>query len=213
MTIARRMPFPAASRFPPPPEVPMNKTLAQWHADHVNFARLLNLLEAQLDLFHAGRQPEYPLMLDIMYYMTHYPDALHHPKEDLVFALIRERAQNAAPQIDVLSAQHGLLKERGEELKRHFDDIVNGSIEPREGVEASAREYLNHFRRHMRIEETEVLPLASELLDDGDWSRIDAAIAHFEDPLFGSRTEERYAELRAQIARESGEERRARGEG
>ena len=31
-----------------------------WHADHVNFARLLNLLEWQLITFHAGGQPTMP---------------------------------------------------------------------------------------------------------------------------------------------------------
>ena len=69
----------------------MNTTLATWHTDHANFARLLDLLEAQLDLFHRGETPHYELMLDIMFYMTHYPDVLHHPKEDMAFTRIRER--------------------------------------------------------------------------------------------------------------------------
>jgi len=64
-------------------EIAMPDTLAQWHTEHVNFAKLLNLLEAELDLFHKGDSPNYELMLDIMFYMTHYPDVLHHPREDL----------------------------------------------------------------------------------------------------------------------------------
>jgi hemerythrin-like domain-containing protein len=52
-----------------------------WHADHVNFGRLLNLLEGELRRLHDDRSPDYELMLDIMYYMTHYSDVLHHPKE------------------------------------------------------------------------------------------------------------------------------------
>ena len=39
----------------------MPDTLALWHAEHVNFARLLNLLEDQLSLFHTGAQPDYDL--------------------------------------------------------------------------------------------------------------------------------------------------------
>jgi hypothetical protein len=31
-------------------------------------------------------------MLDIMFYMTHYPTLLHHPKEDLAFARIAARS-------------------------------------------------------------------------------------------------------------------------
>ena len=37
-----------------------------WHADHVNFGRLLKLLERQLDLLHGAGSPDYELMLDIM---------------------------------------------------------------------------------------------------------------------------------------------------
>ena len=61
----------------------MTDTFAFWHADHVNFGRLLNLLEKQLALFDTGASPDYDLMLDILYYMTHYADVVHHPKGDL----------------------------------------------------------------------------------------------------------------------------------
>ena len=49
------------------------------------------ILTAELDRFSRGQAPDYELMLDIMFYMTHYPDAVHHPKEDLAFAKIAER--------------------------------------------------------------------------------------------------------------------------
>ena len=55
-------------------EVTMPDCIALWHAEHVNFATHLDLLEGQLDLFHTGASPDYELMLDIMYYMAHYPD-------------------------------------------------------------------------------------------------------------------------------------------
>ena len=70
----------------------MSDTIALWHAEHVNFAKLLDLLEGQLDLFHKGESPDYELMLDIMFYMKHYPDVLHHPKEDLAFCKGREKS-------------------------------------------------------------------------------------------------------------------------
>jgi hemerythrin-like domain-containing protein len=40
------------------------------------------------ELFHHGEQPDCDLMLDIFYYMTHYPDRFHHPKEDFAFARV-----------------------------------------------------------------------------------------------------------------------------
>jgi hypothetical protein len=38
--------------------------------EHADFAKLLGLLEAQIELFHHGEQSDYDLMLDILYYMT-----------------------------------------------------------------------------------------------------------------------------------------------
>ena len=188
----------------------MSTTLTHWHADHLNFGRLLNLLEDQLALFHDGGSPDYEMMLDIMYYMTHYSDVIHHPKEDLVFALIRQRDGGSARRIDELTEQHASLKRYGEELVRDLDNIVNGTIMSRERVESTGRIYVMNFRGHMRTEESEILPLAARLLGEADWARIDEAISHIEDPLFGARVEERYSALRQQIGRDEHAARAAR---
>ena len=78
----------------------MSDPIALWRAEHTNFATLLCLLECELERFHKGEPPDYDLMLDIMFYMTHYPDVSHHPKEDLAFARIREREVTARPIVD-----------------------------------------------------------------------------------------------------------------
>ena len=140
-------------------------------------------------------------MLDIMFYMTHYPDVMHHPKEDLAFARIRKREVSAGPIIDRLAEQHARLKEDGNGLAIALDDIVSGAITLREHVEAPGRAYIAAFRSHMDSEETAILPLAAKLLRDADWAAIDAAIFKLDDPLFGKNSEPRYAALRQQIAR------------
>jgi len=180
----------------------MSDPIALWHAEHVNFAALLDLLEVQLDRFHRGEAPDYELMLDVMFYMTHYPDVLHHPKEDLAFARIGERDALARQTVEQLSAQHSTLKREGNALVIALDDIVNGSITSREHVEAPGRAYVAAFRRHMSIEETEILPIAAKLLDLDDWAAIESAILQLEDPVFGKAGDERYAALRRHIARE-----------
>ena len=180
----------------------MPDTLAKWHTEHVNFAKLLNLLEAELDLFHRGDSPNYELMLDVMFYMTHYPDVLHHPREDLAFAKIKAREKSAGATVDELSEQHAQLRSVGEALVSGLSDIVNGSIASRESVEMPGRAYVAKFRDHMRTEEKEILPMAARLLRDDDWDEIKAAIAHIDDPLFGESAEKRYAALHRQIARQ-----------
>ena len=195
------MPTPAI--FDPSHEIPMSDILAQWHTEHVNFAKLLNILEAQLNLFHEGERPNYELMLDVMFYMTNYPDVLHHPREDLAFARIRELDAGTAPLVDELSKQHAQLRDVGERLVRALSDIVNGSIVPRESVEAPGRAYIASFRSHMRTEENDILPKAAKLLRDKDWATIKAAIQHIDDPLFGKASEKRYASIHEQIARQA----------
>lgn len=181
----------------------MADNIALWHAEHVNFGNLLDLLERQLDVFHRGDAPNYELMLDIMHYMTHYPDLFHHPMEDLAFERIRERESNVRKVIDELMQQHVLLKQSGEELLGNLDAIVDGSILARESVERPCRTYIANFRSHIQMEETEILPAASRVLGDKDWTAIYVGIYQREDPLFGKRTERRYAAIRKQIAREA----------
>ncbi len=179
----------------------MSDHIALWHAEHANFAALLDLLEGQLDLFRRGAPPDYELMLDIMFYMTRYPDVLHHVKEDLAFARIGERDASVLPVVSQLTEQHARLKRCGDALVLALDGIVNGSITLRDHVNAPGRAYIADFRSHMQVEETAILPLAARLLHDGDWAAIDAAIQHIDDPLFSHQEQERYGALRRKIAR------------
>jgi len=185
------------------PETIMLDALALWNRDHANFAVLLELFERQIDLFHRGETPDYDLMSDIMFYMTHYTDLVHHPREDLAFARLRERDSALETVVDELIAQHGALKRAGEALSATLADIVNGSITSRSRLEVPARDYLELLRGHMRREESAVLPRVASLLRSRDWSAIDAEVSHVEDPLFGSTGEQRYAALREQISREA----------
>lgn len=180
----------------------MSATLAQWHIEHVNFARLLASLEAELDRFHEGETPHYELMLDIMFYMTHYPDAVHHPKEDLAFALMKSREPRLGPIVEELDCQHETLHATGGELVERLGDIVNGSIASRESVELLARDYIATFRQHMSFEESRMLPIAARLLNDDDWAAIDAEIRHVDDPLFGPNPEPRYATIEEHLERQ-----------
>jgi len=140
-------------------------------------------------------------MLDIMYYLTHYSDALHHPKEDLVFARIKARDAGAGPVVDALTTQHAQLRDLGVAIVQTLDDVVNGSIVSREHIDARVRAYLAALRAHIQTEEREILPLAARLISDDDWIEIDAAIANFDDPLFGAHVHDRYNGLRDHINR------------
>jgi hemerythrin-like domain-containing protein len=182
----------------------MNDALAFWHEEHANFTKLLNLLEGQLNLFHRSQTPNYELMLDIMCYMTHYPDLLHHPREDRAFELVKQRMPSLAKLVDEMTAEHEMAVQNSAQLETDLDSVVNGAILPRESVETPGREYIAHFRHHMAREEANLFPVVAQLLTPADWAAIDAAVNPGADPLFGAIAMRQYSMLRRQILGEAG---------
>ncbi|HVC11623.1 MAG TPA: hemerythrin domain-containing protein [Burkholderiales bacterium] len=181
----------------------MNDPIAAWHAEHVNFARLLDLLEGQIAVFHAGERPNYELMLDITSYLRHYPDRIHHPREDVAFARLVERDAGLRAQINRLAQEHRVLATAGGELLERLNEAIDEQVVTREAVEAAAATYLVYYRAHLAAEEKEILPRAAQLLTREDWAAVAAATPAGRDPLFGDESEERYRELRRRIALEA----------
>lgn len=181
----------------------MNDPVAVWHEEHANFAKLLNLLEGQLNLFHRSQTPNYALMLDIMCYMTHYPDLLHHPREDRAFEMVKERVPSLGWLVDELMAEHEVAVQNSAQLVADLDNVVNGAILPREDVETPGREYIAHFRHHMAREEADLFPIVAKTLNARDWAVIDAAVKPAPDPLFGTNAPRQYEILRREIVREA----------
>ena len=178
--------------------------LVRWHADHHNFARLLDLVEQQVDAFHAGKHPDYELMRLIVYYLRHYPDRFHHPREDVAFARLVKRDPQLQLHIARRMQEHVVIAAAGEELLNCLDEILAGIVIERATLEATAATYLVYYRHHLAAEEQHVIPRAVELLTPADWAAV-AAIPTEPDPLFGSDFDARYSELRRQIARETNE--------
>ena len=116
----------------------MAEPIAAWHADHVNFARLLDLLESQLAAFHAGEQPDYVLMRDIIYYLRHYPDRFHHPREDVAFARLVERDPALELQLARRLQEHRVIAAAGEKLLEVLEGAAEGALIERHALEADA---------------------------------------------------------------------------
>ena len=173
-----------------------------WQDEHARFARLLDFLDVQMMAFHEGGHPNYELMRDVIYYLQHYADRYHHPREDVAFALLLEREPALSPVIKRLMHEHRVINTVGAQLYKFLDDILEDAFIARETVEASAATYLVYYRGHIDAEDHEILPQAAKLLKDADWSKVSAAIPAAADPLFGSDVGARYRDLHTQIMRE-----------
>jgi len=131
----------------------MPHIILQLQQDHLNAAKLLDLLEAQIGTLHDGETPDYLLMFDVMCYMRHYPDLFHHPKEDLIFEKLKERDPSVRPIVDNLMEEHKALAEKGVQFFESLQTVVSESMLPRETLESQGRGYIAFLRSHMDKEE------------------------------------------------------------
>jgi hemerythrin-like domain-containing protein len=178
----------------------MSEPLAVWHSEHVNFARLLDLLETQVAAFHRGVRPNYDLMVDIVYYLRSFADRFHHPREDVAFARLIEREPDMQVVINRLLQEHRVIATAGDEFFNRLNEVAEDVVTPRAALEAAAATYLVYYRHHLATEEREIMPRAAQLLTEEDWAAVAATVPVGPDPLFGDDVEARFRELRRQIA-------------
>jgi hemerythrin-like domain-containing protein len=177
--------------------------IAAWHNEHVYFGHLLELLRRQLDVFHRGGRPNYELMLDIISYLRDYSDQYHHPREDAAFARLAKRCPDLELPLARLGQEHRVIAHAGETLRKLLQAILDDAIVPRDEVEMATATYLVYYGNHIAKEEEDVLTRAAKELSAADWEAVKDAAPAGRDPLFGDKPEERYRELRRQIAREA----------
>lgn len=171
-----------------------------WHAEHAYFARLLHLLQLEIDRFHAGERPNYELMRDVVHYLRSYSDAIHHPREDVAFERLAQHRPGMALELSRLRQEHRVVADAGTRLLELLDQIQGGAILPRGDVEAAAAMFLVYYRHHIGNEERDVLARAAECLTPADWAAVRAATPTIADPLFGVAPAEHFRELRRRIA-------------
>jgi hemerythrin-like domain-containing protein len=183
----------------------MGDPIEAWRKEHEYFARLLSLLQKQVDVFHAGGEPKYALMQDIVSYLREYSDRFHHPREDVAF----ERLALGSPELQLVVArlqqEHRVIAHAGAMLLEQIEAVLAGEILPREQLEAAAATYLVYYQNHIRTEDTKILTRAGEL-SPADWEAVRSAVPIGPDPLFGVNPQERFRELRRQIAQEASAE-------
>lgn len=167
------------------------------------FGQLLTLLRKELDLFHRGERPNYQLMQDILIYLRNYSDQYHHPREDEAFGRLARRCPDMQLPLARLQQEHRVIAHAGETLLQQINSILDGAMVARAEVEMTLATYLVYYGNHIAREEEDVLTRAAAELTPADWEAVKDAAPAGRDPVFGAHPEERYRELRRQIALES----------
>lgn len=184
----------------------MTRLLDGIRTDHRNFVRLLKLLERETGHLADGTFTNLPLMTDLMQYFVNYPDIHHHPIEDRIFAMLRERDPNVADTIDEIHAEHTSMGEASERIRDQVVAIGGAGVVSRERLVDELREFIELYRSHMNREEAELLGVAEAQLDTAAWRSIEKDFAGSVDPVFGESVDGHYAALYQAILAEAGSE-------
>lgn len=177
----------------------MTEVISVLRREHANIAALVKILEWQVAEFQAGRPPDYDVIRGVIDFFLSFPDLYHHPKEDLIFGKLKERAPDVADRVGDLRREHEVLAARTRELSAGLKAVLDEAHVPRESFVRWARDFTDLQSRHMQMEEAEFFPAALEHLVDEDWTELQARMTTPEDPLLGERVGERFEHLRRSI--------------
>jgi len=146
------------------------------------------MLQSLLSLVRQGPgdAPEryFDVLRAMLFYIDEFPEKHHHPKEsDLLFPRLARVAPQSLETIKRLERDHmqGETAVRDLQHKLLAWELLGESR--RSAFVDEAERYVGFYLEHMRLEETELLPLADTLLDDNDRRELDAAFSSHVDPL------------------------------
>lgn len=163
--------------------------------DHRNMSIMLDLLSQQVEHIRDGERPDYELIHDIMRYMTIYSDAVHHPKEDVLYARMRAEKPDLAEGLDRVGPEHRDIAEAGEALRNDVEAVACGAAVTRARLVEDTSNYVRTLRKHIAWEEEDLFRRAKEIIESEKNMFID--ISNFDqlDPVFGPQREHSFENL------------------
>lgn len=158
--------------------------IRQEHASQTTVLRAMQAMVGQ------GPGDDAALYFDVMrgmlFYIDEFPERQHHPKEsELLFPRVLCVAPELQPLVDQLNREH----QRGEAAVRELQHLLLawellGESRKRAFVEACLH-YIAFSHAHMRLEETELLPVAQASFSPADWAALNTVFSQNRDPLSG----------------------------
>ena len=167
------------------------------HQEHLNIARLLDILRQKLFAIRSEHPVRYGLMRDVLCYLSEVADQQHHPREDLIYDYYRQFRCSDDQFSTRLSEEHARVVTAGQELTELVDMILMDSVIPLEQLTAKLEAFIVLQQCHMDYEESEIFPLLRSKLSEDDWRHLEQNWRYktADDPLFGREVAERYRDI------------------
>jgi len=177
----------------------MTRIIEALREEHRNIEELLVVLEQELSVFNRSERPDYEIIQAVIGYFQDYPDCCHHPKEDMIFEKLKARDPVAAQSVGNLEAEHLNEHTRLGRVADVIRKILTDHVVPREAFEDVVRDFIEHERKHMKMEERVFFSAADSTLQPEDWAGIDARWIDWKDSMFNVAMEEKCQSLRDRI--------------
>lgn len=170
--------------------------------EHRSLAAVLRGLEHLAHRWHADQlAPDFRLLGAMLYYIEHFPERLHHPKEEQqIFARLEQRTAEHATLLAELRAQHQAGTAQLQALQARLVEFEAGGTEAGGRFFEQAQTFIAAQWHHMSTEERLVLPAAEALLSTQDWEAVALAFDGQADPQFRHDAEAPFDKLFARIA-------------
>jgi len=167
--------------------------------DHGNMALVLKALDRQYAVFNEGGDADFDIVQASLDYCQSFPDRYHHPKEDAVLRKLRERDRAAADAVGDLEDEHQEMIELTAQFASMVEQVLRDAEFPRDQLSRVWRQFLDNYRRHMRMEEQALFQKARNVLTPEDWLAVGEELNDLKDPMFGAEVERRFQALTADI--------------
>ncbi|MDJ0944422.1 MAG: hemerythrin domain-containing protein [Kiloniellales bacterium] len=167
--------------------------------EHHRIGAVLSCLRYHIEEIDAGRaQPDFEILFTILDYIEGFPETFHHPKEDHLFEAVSGRSADAAELVEHLRSQHVESIDLLTKLRAALDSYRR-DLAAFPGLRDRVGAYVDFQYAHMRSEESELLPIAAEVLQEQDWEALLKTFVQSEDPLFGVAREAQFEALYRRI--------------
>ena len=160
---------------------------------------VLNVLEKTANSAKSGEDPDFELIDEVMHYMTVYPDAVHHPKEDIVYAELQANRPDLADGLDDVREDHWQIAALGTRLHEDVKAIVAGAAVRREHLVSDLQNYVGRLRNHISWEEQDLFPRVDKMLAEEPHEFDVAEFMHIKDPVFELEVEGAFRRLMASL--------------
>jgi hemerythrin-like domain-containing protein len=177
----------------------MNDFIEGLLREHRNMECLLQVLEQELSVFDHGDRPDYEVVRGVIAYFKDYPASFHHPRENLIVEKLQARDPEAAARIGNLEAEHRAGAERLRRVAEAVEGVLMDQEVLRLAVHDIIRDFINHERQHMAMEESLVFPVALDALRSADWAEVALKLADSSDPFCALGFQHKFNTLRRDI--------------